>query len=90
MFSLITERGKYLRIRRHVTKTDIESEFDFPVHDKVFEGGIILLNSAKKYCYARPFDTYETIAIREGGSAETLKNLNKNAVIYPTMRVWLS
>lgn len=90
MFSLITERGKYLRIRRHVTKTDVESEFRFAVRGRIFEGGVIVLEDEQKFCYARPFDTYETVAAREGGDAETLKNLNDNAVIYPTMRVWLS
>ncbi len=90
MFLLETERGKYLKIRAGVKKEEIIRTFQIPVEDNLFEGKIIVLSEAKKYCFALAGDTYEKIAERNSVNAYELKKLNGEKEIYPTMRVWLS
>ena len=88
MFSLVTERGKYLRVRNGVTKADIISAYSQPVGD-VFAGAVIPLLSPKRYCFAAVGDTYAKIAARERVNEAELKKLNGGAVIYPTLKIWL-
>lgn len=88
MFSLVTERGKYLRVRSGVTKEKIISVYSQPV-DKVFAGAVIPLLPPKRYCFARVGDTYAKIAARERVDEAELKKLNGAAVIYPTLKIWL-
>ncbi len=89
MFSLVTERGKYLRVRKNVSKDDVVATYKIPVGGEFFCGRIIALGTPKRYCYAEPDDTYEKIAEREGADAEELKTLNGNTAVYPTRRIWL-
>ena len=88
MYSLVKERGKYLRVRGNVGKEDIISAFSCPVGD-VFRGQIIEIKTAKRYCFALAGDTYAAVAARESVDEEQLRELNFNRVIYPTMRLWL-
>ena len=88
MFSLVTERSKYLRIRKNVTKEDVISAFSVPVKE-VFCGQIIPLSAPARYCYALAVDTYRKIAEREKTDEETLRRLNDNVNVYPTLRIWL-
>ena len=90
MFTLYLERGSYIRVRGGVQKCDIEREFSFPVNAEVFEGAIItVLPEPQDYCFARPFESYASIAEREGVSEEELKKLNGNSPLYPSKKVWL-
>ena len=88
MYSLVTERGRYLRIRNGVKKDDVVAAFSIPAGE-LFFGQIIELKSAKRFCYARVGDTYRSIACRERVDDGDLRELNANAVIYPSLRVWL-
>lgn len=88
MYSLVKERGKYLRVRGQVKKEDIISAFSCPVGD-VFCGEIIEIKSAKRYCYALAGDTYASVAARERVDEARLRELNFNRFIYPTLRIWL-
>ncbi|MDE7379493.1 MAG: LysM peptidoglycan-binding domain-containing protein [Clostridia bacterium] len=88
MFSLVTERGKYLRIRKRVKREDVISTFSIPAGE-VFFGEIIELGSPVRSCRAQVGDTYAKIALRERVDEEELRALNNNAAIYPTLRVWL-
>lgn len=88
MYSLVKERGKYLRVRGRVKKEDIISAFSCPVGD-VFCGVIIEIKQAKRYCYALVGDTYATIAARENAEEAQLRELNSDKFIYPTLRIWL-
>ena len=88
MFSLVTERGKYLRIRKRVKREDIISTFSVPAGE-VFFGEIIEIGSPVRSCRALVGDTYKAIAEREGVNEEKLRALNNNTAIYPTLRIWL-
>ena len=88
MFSLVTERGKYLRVRNGVTKEEIISAYSQPVGD-VFAGAVIPLLPPKRHCFASVGDTYAKIAARERVDEAELKKLNGGAVIYPTLKIWL-
>ena len=88
MYSLVKEKGKYLRVRGNVGKEDIISAFSCPVGE-VFCGQIIEIKSAKRYCYALAGDTYATVAARETVDEAKLRELNSNVFIYPTLRIWL-
>lgn len=90
MFTLILERGRYIRVRGNVRKCDIEREFCFPVNTEVFEGAIIpVLPEPQGYCYAQPCDSYASVAEREGVSEEELKKLNGGSPVYPSKKIWL-
>ena len=81
MFTLILERGSYIRVRGNVKKCDIEREFSFSVNAEVFEGAIIaVLPQPQGYCYARPCDSYASIAEREGVGEEELKKLHSDEI----------
>lgn len=88
MFTLKTERGKYLRVRRGVSQEDVIGQFSCPVNG-LFCGAILSLGKPTRYCYARVGDSYEKIARREGVDEDKLRSLNGGAVIYPTLRIWL-
>jgi len=90
MFTLLLERGRYLKVRSGVSKSDIERDFSFPVHDEIFTGAIILIAPRPKgYCYALPGDSYESIAKRQGADCEEIKRYNGNNPLYPSKKVWL-
>lgn len=89
MFLLVTERGKYLRIRKNVKKDQIIRLFSVPVTGEAYCGKIILLTEPKRFIYANAGASYKSIAQKEGVDEEQLKRLNGGEVIYPTKRVWL-
>lgn len=88
MFQLVTERGKYLKIRENVNKNDVMEAFSMPV-DELYCGKIIEVTSPRAVYRARIGDTYESIAGAYGVSAEKLKELNSDAALYPTKAVWI-
>lgn len=88
MFSLVTERGRFVRVRKSVKKEDVIKTFMYPAGE-VFCGQIIEIGPPKRYCYALAGDTYKKIARRERVNEEALIKLNGGRCVYPTMRVWL-
>lgn len=88
MFRLVTERGKYLRIRANVTKNDVTATFSMPVGE-LFCGKILELTSPKQVYRAMVGDTYESIATKFGVSVDELKELNSDSAVYPTKAVWI-
>ena len=89
MFSLITERGKYFKVKHNVEKSEIISVFNCPVEGEIFCGRIIPLTPPKRYIHAVAGYTYKKIAAREMVEEEQLKRLNGGAPVYPTKRIWL-
>lgn len=88
MFQLVTERGRYLRIRANVNKNDVTDVFSIPA-DGLFCGKILEMTSPKTVCRARIGDTYESIAHAYGVSVEELKKLNSDQPVYPTKVIWI-
>ncbi len=88
MFQLVTERGRYLRIRANVEKNDVIDVFSVPA-DELYCGKILELTSPKKVYHARIGDTYESIARAYGVSSDELRELNSDRAIYPTKAIWI-
>lgn len=88
MYSLVKERGKYLRVRGRVKREDVISAYSCPVGE-VFAGAIIEIKPSRGYCYALAGDTYASVAAREGVDEKRLREQNSDKTIYPTMRIWL-
>ena len=89
MFSLVTERGKYLRIRGEVKESEVISALGCPFSGDLFQGAVIKILPPKRCVYATVGDTYAKIAARERVDEAQLKSLNGDKTLYPTMRVWL-
>ncbi len=89
MFSLITERGRYIKIRSKVSREELTARFSQPVAGEIFCGRIIELSPPARFTYAAAGETYLKIARREGVDYEKLKRLNPAGEPYPTQRVWL-
>ena len=90
MFTLVTDRSKYFRVKRGQSAADIEKVFGIPVNGEVFSGKIIPLNSGKfvRYC-AAVGDTYRTVALKFGVDEGLLKEVNGNAPVYPTRKLFV-
>ena len=88
MFSLVTERGKYLRVRKNITANGVAETYSCPA-ECAFCGQIIALTPPKRFVYALAGDTYEKIAEREGADESELMVINGGKTLYPTLRVWL-
>ncbi|MGN0806641.1 MAG: hypothetical protein ACI4MC_06335 [Candidatus Coproplasma sp.] len=89
MFSLNVERGKFLVVRGGVDASELMDIYKMPVDGELYEGRIIEILPASGYCRAQVNDSYEKIAERYNCDQNKLIGLNKNAVVYPTKRIWL-
>lgn len=89
MYSLNVERGKYLVVSKGVSTTELMDIYKMPIDGEAYEGRIIKVLPISGYCLAKVGDSYESIAKRNGCSLEKLIKLNKNAIVYPTKRIWL-
>lgn len=88
MFSLVTERGKYLRVRKNMTANDVVNAFSCPT-GSTFCGQIIAITPPKRFIFVLAGDTYGKIAKREGVDEAKLIELNGGKTLYPTLRLWL-
>lgn len=89
MFSLNVERGKFIIVRGGMNAAALMDIYKMPIDGDLYEGKIIQVLPVSGYCHAQVGDTYEKIADRENCNLKNLIELNKNAIIYPTKRIWL-
>lgn len=71
-----------------MTKEDVSAAFSVPVGE-VFCGKIIEVSAPRRFCYAKPFDDYKSVAARERVDAEELARINGGGAVYPTKKIWL-
>lgn len=88
MFTLITDRSKFFRVKRGLSVSDIEKTFNIPLSE-VFEGAVIEIGSKYEVYTAVPGDTYKGIAEKFGVDAETLRKINSDRPVYPTRRLYI-
>lgn len=89
MFTLVTDRSRYFRVRRQSAE-EIEQTFKAPVLGKVFAGAIICLPEKPLKSYtASVGDTYRTIAEKLGAGEEELKRINGFKPVYPTCKLFV-
>lgn len=90
MFTLVTERGRYFRVKRGQSSAEIFKELQIPVNDAVFAGEILAVPQTGFSVYrACVGDTYKSVALKFGVDCETLKNLNACRPVYPTCKIFV-
>ena len=90
MFTLVTDKSEYFRVKRGQSRAEVENALSVPVTGKVFAGAII---KAGKRQYARYTaevgDTYKTVALKFRADEEDLKRINGNKPVYPTCKLFV-
>ena len=90
MFTLVTDRSKYFRVKRGQSAEEVESELKTPVQGAVFAGRIIEVADGNFERYAAQVgDTYRTIALKFGADEEELKKTNGFRPVYPTCKLFV-
>ena len=90
MFTLVTDRSKFYRVKRGQSADEIESVLKIPVRGEAFTGRIIEVGDTAYTRYiADVGDTYRTIALKFGADEAMLKEANGNKPVYPTKKVFV-
>lgn len=88
MFTLITEKSRFFRVKRGQSRDEIEKFFVSPVDGKAFAGRIVEVNGNLSVCTAAVGDTYRTLAAKLGADEDVLKKINYNKPVYPTCKIF--
>ena len=90
MFTLITDRSRYFRIKRGQSSREIERVLNTPVCGRVFDGRIVKVAEERLVAVtAGVGDSYRTIAARCGVSELHLKEINGNRPVYPNCKIFV-
>lgn len=90
MFTLITDKSKYFRVKRGQTAAAIEKTLSVPVLGQTFSGRIIIIGNENLIPYtAEVGDTYRTIALKFGTDETELKKINGFKPVYPTCKLFV-
>ena len=90
MFTLVTDRSKYFRVKRGQVSEEIEKALGTPVIGAAFAGAIIPISDVKLTLYtAGVGDTYRSISLKTGADEATLKKINGGKHIYPTCKLFV-
>ena len=67
MFTLVTDRSKYFRVKRGQCAKEIENVFDFPVNGRAFSGAIVVIGekSLVRYTQRSPILTIPSLLTSE-------------------------
>lgn len=88
MFTLVTDRSKYFRVKRGQTKADIEAAFRTPVK-YCFCGAIAEIGEEKEVYLCKPLDSYNSLSLKFGVPAEELKRINFSKPLYPSCKLFV-
>lgn len=90
MFTLVTDKSKYFRVKRGQVSEEIEKALGAPVIGAAFAGAIIPISDVKLTLYtAGVGDTYRSISLKTGADEATLKKINGGKHIYPTCKLFV-
>ena len=90
MFTLITDRSRYFKVKRGQSSGEIEKILNTPVCGKAFAGRIIRVADENLVTItASVGDSYRTIAARCGVSEAHLKEINGSKPVYPTCKIFV-
>lgn len=90
MFTLVTDRSKYFRVKRGQSAGEIERVLKTPVSGAAFAGRIIAVESENLAEYSAAVgDTYRTIALKLGIDEQRLRKLNADKPVYPTCKLFV-
>ena len=89
MFTLVTAKSRYFRIKRGQSAEEVETRLRVPVRGDAFCGKIIELGGEYEIYAARPGDSYFSIAKSSGFTEEELREINGGKPVYPTVKVFV-
>ena len=90
MFTLITDRSRYFKVKRGQSVREIEGVLNTPVCGEVFVGRIVeVVQQPLKTVTADVGDSYRTIAAKYGVPDSYLKELNGSKPVYPTCKIFV-
>lgn len=90
MFTLVTDKSRFYRIKGGQSAASVESALCVPVAEEAFAGRIIPVPSVRFTIYtAEVGDTYKRVAEKFSVEESELKTLNGNLPVYPTARIFV-
>ena len=90
MFTLITDRSRYFKIKRGQSSGEVERVLNTPVCGKVFAGRIVKVADERLFAVTADVgDTYRTIAAKYGVAEPHLKEINGSRPVYPTCKIFV-
>ena len=90
MFTLITDRSRYFKVKRGQSAREIERMLNTPICGEVFAGRIIeVVQQPLKTVTADVGDSYRTIALKCGVPESEIMEINGNKPIYPTCKIFV-
>ncbi len=88
MFTLVTDRSKYFRVKRGQTQKETEEVLGAPF--KVFfDGAIIELGEKLQPYTCQPLESYKTLSLKFGVPVEELKRINFDKPLYPSCKLFV-
>lgn len=89
MFALVRENYRYFRVKSGQSVSDIERELEIPLCGAIFSGRILRADKKCRIYTVKAGDTYRSVCLKEGIDEQTLKELNSNAPLYPTKKLYI-
>lgn len=89
MFTLVTQKCGFFRIKRGQNEDDIAKVLGAPVAGGAFAGRIIAVDGRYEIYSAEVGDTYRSVAEAFGADAEELEKINSGVKIYPTRKIFV-
>ena len=90
MFTLITDRSRYFKIKRGQSAAEIENALNTPVCGKTFAGRVVKVSEERLVkITAGVGDSYRTLAAKFGADEARLRELNGARPVYPTCKIFV-
>ena len=90
MFTLITDRSRYFKVKRGQSSGEIEGVLNTPVCGKTFAGRIVKVAEEPLITVTADVgDSYRTIAAKYGVSQSHLEEINGSKPVYPTCKIFV-
>ena len=90
MFTLITDRSKYFKVKRGQGLKEIEGVLNTPVCGEPFAGRIIKVAEVPLFTVTADVgDSYRTIAQKYGVPQSRLMEINGCKPVYPTCKIFV-
>lgn len=89
MFTLVTDKSRFYRVKRGQSAAEIERTLKNPAGSEVFAGKIIVVHENLTVYSAAVGDTYKVIAQKFSTDEQLLKNINGGKPVYPTCKIFV-
>ena len=90
MFTLITDRSRYFKVKRGQGASEIERVLNSPVWGSAFAGRIVkVAKEPLKAVTADVGDSYRTISEKYGVPQAHLMEINGSRPVYPTCKIFV-